>query len=293
MAGFTNTALQEIFRPPTRISTLDLMKRYVLPSALSRYETLTIPSSLSSSSADTHNDSKNKMKLGVHYLCYDNPKTKSPTAATDIDADTVDVDVVGNINVNNNANEDAQHKQRFGAIYVNHGFGASSLSWLPVLPLMVNRLGAKKGLGHDAIGFGFTDRPLTNQPTLDLYTTDGSANIGTTLLQRALLEEGDTNFDEKGNQERLVDDNSLILMGHSMGARTTLKMALSMPKTTPKWIVLVAPALGVGPGNNKSLSSPSQGLMSFFSKIKARFLQVGSIAGQYTLRRIVGYVFGL
>jgi len=72
-----------------------------------------------------------------------------------------------------------------------------------------------------------------------------------------------------------------------------LKMALSMPKTTPKWIVLVAPALGVGPGNNKSLSSPSQGLMSFFSKIKARFLQVGSIAGQYTLRRIVGYVFGL
>ena len=67
---------------------------------------------------------------------------------------------------------------RFKALYLNQGFGASSLSWLPAIPSLVNRLGARVGLAHDAVGFGFTDRP----EEIALYTTGSSASIGTQVL---------------------------------------------------------------------------------------------------------------
>lgn len=130
--------------------------------------------------------------LGLHFLEYANP-------------------------TNNTSN--------FDAVYVNHGFGASSLSWMPVIPSLTKRLGARMCLGHDAPGFGFTDRPKD----LGLYMTKGSAKIASKLLL----------------QKTSSTPKSVALVGHSLGCLTTLKMALELPKETSKLIVLCAPALGV------------------------------------------------
>ncbi|CAJ1893662.1 unnamed protein product [Cylindrotheca closterium] len=113
----------------------------------------------------------------------------------------------------------------FDALYVNHGFGASSLSWLPVIPTLTKRLGARVCLGHDAAGFGFTDRP----DDLGLYMTRGSGKIAANLLLN----------------KTSSAPKSVALLGHSLGCLTTLKMALELPKETSKLIVLCAPALGI------------------------------------------------
>lgn len=116
-------------------------------------------------------------------------------------------------------------------LYVNHGFGASSLSWLPALPPLVEALKCKVGLGHDAVGFGFTQRTDDYYP----YTSQGSADIGLNLLRK----------DHSRNA------SSFILMGHSMGAITTLHMALGLPADAEKRIILVAPALGLRKSSKK------------------------------------------
>mmetsp|Transcript_1213 Transcript_1213/g.2452 ORF Transcript_1213/g.2452 Transcript_1213/m.2452 type:complete len:475 (-) Transcript_1213:791-2215(-) len=114
----------------------------------------------------------------------------------------------------------------FDALYLNHGFGASSLSWLPVIPTLTKRLGARVCLGHDAAGFGFTDRP----DDLGLYMTKGSGRIAANLLLK---------------KTSSSTPKSVALVGHSLGCLATLKMALELPEETSKLIVLCAPALGV------------------------------------------------
>jgi hypothetical protein len=82
----------------------------------------------------------------------------------------------------------ADQNYTFQSIFVNHGFGASSLSWLPALPVLVQRLTAKVGLGHDAVAFGFTDRP---SGSLVAYTSVASSHIGCELLTKRIY---DSNF---------------------------------------------------------------------------------------------------
>jgi len=156
LASFFRTLLQEIFKAPSRVSTLDLHKKYYLPSALSRLD------------------------KGLHYIEFGRD--------------------------NNEA-----------LVHVNHGFGASSLSWLPAVPLVSKQLNATV-LGHDAPGFGLTERPSKLVDYLE------SAERGHDLLQQ---------YDTT---------KPLWLFGHSMGCRTTLEMAL-LPHARPVRIVLVAPAL--------------------------------------------------
>ena len=126
---------------------------------------------------------------------------------------------------------------QFQALYFNHGFGASSLSWLPAIPSLMTRLGGRVALAHDAPGFGFTDRPAN----ITAFTRGTSGEIGSSLLQTALSREEN-------------NASSIALFGHSMGAHATLRMALSLPKETSKFIVLVGPALGLmhEPSKNKS-----------------------------------------
>jgi pimeloyl-ACP methyl ester carboxylesterase len=162
---------------------------------------------------------------------------------------------------------------RFDALYVHHGFGASSLSWLPALPSLVRRMGAKVGLGHDAVGFGFTDRP---DDDMRWYTTEASARIGTTLLQEQ-------------------PQTSVAILGHSLGGLTALKMALQLPKETSKFILLTAPALGI---RKKPSSSPKKKKRdpSWLRRIALNpvglLLQKAVVypVGGFVLRRLVGYV---
>ena len=225
IAGFLSTSvIQDIFLPPTRISTAELMQNYFLPSALSRYEVLPLPG---------------KDSMGVHYLqCQSLQPKHSPT--------------------------------QFQALYFNHGFGASSLSWLPSMPSLMKRMGGRVAMAHDAPGFGFTDRPAN----VTAYTRGTSAEIGSSLLQKTLKNED-------------ASSSAVALFGHSMGAAATLRMALSLPKETRKFIVLVGPALGLfhEPHKKKSrLRSVTRPARQFVR----RYLFDPSFS--YVLKRAVGYV---
>mmetsp|Transcript_17151 Transcript_17151/g.24135 ORF Transcript_17151/g.24135 Transcript_17151/m.24135 type:complete len:316 (-) Transcript_17151:79-1026(-) len=178
-------------------------------------------------------------------------------------------------------------KKRFSAMYVNHGFGASSLSWLPALPSLVNRVGAKVGLGHDAAGFGFTDRPKD----VSLYTSQASASMGLSLLKNEIEPGSNKNGNEMPSTETNVSDTSppsVLLLGHSMGSITTLHMALQLPKEIKKDIILVAPALGIAPsviGMRKTNGILSKVLRPFKQVFQKVFI---SIPLSYVLRRTVG-----
>lgn len=130
---------------------------------------------------------------------------------------------------------------KYAAIQCHHGFGASSLSWLPILPLLTERLGAKVGLAHDAPGFGFTDCPNADAVEgLKQYRTENSVGIGMALLSDAIENSLDAATDK-------TDEKQIAIFGHSMGAKAALLTALaySDDKTSicPSLVVLVAPAL--------------------------------------------------
>ena len=128
------------------------------------------------------------------------------------------------------------------------------------------------------VGFGFTDR----QKTLDWYTTDASARIGTAVL------------DKEVSPEESQLNSKVALFGHSLGAIGTLKMALRLPRETAKLIVLCSPALGLSAGfaeesKDGDVNDPPgvvrrvrKGIGSFFRK--AVFFPIGG----YILRRVVG-----
>lgn len=160
----------------------------------------------------------------------------------------------------------------FDAVYAHHGFGASSLSWLPTLPALVGRLGAQVGLGHDMVGFGFTER----QEHLDWYTTDASARISRAVLQ---------------TEGPKLSSKPVALFGHSLGSLGVLKMALQLPKETPKFIVLCAPAFGLTSkfapeSSNAGSASKGAGLFQRANQgVQKRLVYP---VGGYVLRRLVG-----
>lgn len=219
----SNLLLQDIFLPPSRISTAGLFSKYTAPSKLSRFEPVALPGG---------------EEIGVHYLKYQSKKATSKPP-------------------------------RMNACYVNHGFGASSLSWLPVLPSLVDRMGARVGLGHDMPGLGFTDR----SKDIKNFSLETSAKIGSTLL----------------SQEMKDKDDSVLLLGHSMGSVATLRMALALPRHVRKEVVLVAPALGMifhstahRPVSVKKLADWSRPARSVFLRYSFDPLFC------YVLRRLVG-----
>ena len=162
---------------------------------------------------------------------------------------------------------------RWDAIYVNHGFGASSLSWLPALPKLVEHFQAGIGLGHDAAGFGFTERPTSLQG----FTSEASARTALALLNARLQRQ-----DENATK-------SVLLLGHSMGCITTLRMALEMDESIQQRIVLVAPALGISPRNGKTGRGRSKHRVDALPRrILSPAQSVLEAPVAYILRRVVG-----
>jgi len=195
---------QDAFYMPSRIDTPTLLRNNWLPSSLSKYSTVsaTVPLILSGHDSDTSIG-----PIGVHFLEYRN---------------------IGK-------------NFKFDAIHFNHGFGASSLSWLPAIPNIVNRLGGKVGIAHDAPGFGFTDRPPTTgvKDSLIPYSAAGSASLGNALLTSRIQEENSGAKDD----EISLSQKRVALFGHSMGCAVTLRMAIALPPDVEKVIILVSPAL--------------------------------------------------
>jgi pimeloyl-ACP methyl ester carboxylesterase len=229
----TQITLQEIVGRPSRVSIHALVQKYFLPSQLSQYKTISVPGN--------EPDDPQHYSLGVHFLQYQNPNIQNETT-------------------------------KFDALYLQHGFGASSLSWLPVMPSLIHRLGARVGLAHDAVGFGFTDRPSHQK----WYTSKQSARIAHQVLRQHQL--------ETTNPPKAV-----ALMGHSMGSLAMLRLATQLPAETRKFIVLSSPALGIN--NRKSpTNNPKDGRATWMRRKILQQAQNTVLVpvAKYLLRRIVG-----
>lgn len=256
--------VQDMFLAPSRVSTRTLLNKYWLPSPLSKFRVV-----------QPVHETMEMDPVGVHYLEY------TPPVRT---------------------NEEQQQQQRrspfkFDAIHFNHGFGASSLSWLPVMPSLVDKLNARIGVAHDSVGFGFTDRPKRNskkrpKDALLPYGSAGSAAIGSALLQQSLSNDTTTKATSTpGTSTPNNNSNAVALFGHSMGSIATLRMALSLPKETRKFIVLVAPALLPGKSNvtvSDRVQKPSPYKLQLEVFISALRRVILDVPLQYFLRRLVG-----
>ena len=256
-------AVQERYFPPVRASTASLSEGGRLPSSLSRYAVVTpLPMTMGATTSGagggggegeevvatttTTTSPATTIPIGVHYLQYD--RRRRPTTASG-------TGTVGG----------SPRRRRYDYLSLHHGFGASSLSWLPALPPLVEMLGSSRGVAHDAPGFGFTDRPDGDEGGrpgggLVQYGSECSAGIGLALLlagssppgrgEEAAPATGDSDGDapaaDGGGGMRRA--RSIALFGHSMGARAALITALrcaSDPGMLPRpdLVVLVAPAL--------------------------------------------------
>ena len=222
-AALLTAVAQEALLGPTRIDVRSLLAAEGgwLPSTLSRFERV-------SGAAIPTLGGVELGPIGVHYLRYDAAPPPPPSSPG--------------------------RPRRFDALHCSHGFGASSLSWLPSLPALTDRLGARVGLAHDAVGFGFTDRPPARRgrrEDLVPYSLAGSAALGTRLLDEALAEEegGVAEVEEEEEKASASCDEAptVALLGHSMGCASTLRIALALPTDARRFVVLVSPALFASP----------------------------------------------
>ena len=177
--------------------------------------------------------------------------------------------------------------RKYHGISFHHGFGASSLSWLPVLPSIVERLGKGRhaiGVAHDAPGFGFTDRPDGDvDEGLRQYSSENSADIGLALLVESLSEQQQQQDDDDvaammSSNDGIEETTSVAIFGHSMGARAALLMAHHCAtdptlKLRPNLVVLVAPAL-------EEVTLPSVKRVGYHVKISRRSSPTWSLAGR-------------
>lgn len=215
--------VQETYFFPSRINTSELIERQWLPSPLSKFSMVTtkIAPILLQNNNSMNKEPLNVGPIGLHYLEYSSSQNHT--------------------------------EMKFDAIHFNHGFGASSLSWLPAIPSLVDRLSARAAIAHDAPGFGFTDRSRTfgKKNSLVPYTSAGSAALGNTLLLSNIdyMSQPGTNSDElslssvEEVEDVAITTKRVALFGHSMGCAATLRMALSLPRDINLVVILVAPAL--------------------------------------------------
>lgn len=197
-------AVQDLFFYPTRLDTSTIIKMRMFPSRLSRFSH--IQTTIKPEMLGVEHECVPMQDIAVHYLEYD-----KITTADD----------------------------KYDILHFNHGFGASSLSWIPVIPSLVENLRGKKGIAHDSPGFGFTDRH-GKHGALDLIplSSAGSAALGMSLLKQQMKYDGKTLQDISSKKS-----NQVALFGHSMGCVVSLKMAVALPQNIKVDVILVAPAL--------------------------------------------------
>ena len=248
VSSVAKLCLQELMTPPSRVTTKYLADNDLLPSKLSRYQSVTPVAIHDTMGGDASGESGTEKKavssIGVHSLQYNNP------------------DYFNKVEAEQKQQQQRRHQKQqklnsnsIDALYLHHGFGASSLSWLPVLPSLTKQLGARVGRAHDSVGFGFTDRPQS----LEEYSVENNVGIGLELLN----DDGDANtaVDGSGENEKTETERNIAIFGHSMGAKAALLMALACSNRkdvglNPRLVVLVAPALeGVALPSRKTSSS--------------------------------------
>jgi len=267
-----------------------LVQKYFLPSSLSKYKPITIdpitqpPASerkgIADSSSTTSSTENEPFTLGVHYLQYDNDSIEEEEKVSEKDDDS---GTASASSTSPSKNPNNPKKRSFDAMYFQHGFGASSLSWLPVLPTLAKQMNARVALGHDTVGFGFTDRPKDRR----WYRPKQAARIAQAILAQerkaTLPSEDDT---KSGANDAPAP---ICLVGHSMGSRSILRMATQLPRETPKLIILSSPALGLISPNLSKTTTPSSKPAQLASSLStALSKKVFRPAANYVLSRVVG-----
>jgi len=250
--------IQEWFYFPSRIPADTLIRKRWFPSRLSRFSSIDteIPPELNHDESTSTDDADIKIDgIGVHFIeCKNKSGGKDSKEGCDIVKKCrVDID----------------------AIHLMHGFGASSLDWIHTIELLVENLGAKVAIAHDGVGFGFTNRPpirfgITND--LAPYTSAGWAALGNSLILDRLRKDcrDDITADSSISPQKRV-----VLIGHSMGAPATLKMALTLP-AYEKIVILVAPALvGTPPGHLSGDVNQKQKSNMLIALMKSIIVTVG------------------
>jgi len=280
---------------PSRVTPTTLVERYCLPTSLSWYEPITIASDAAAASSSCSNDHDPPFSLGVHYLQYNNNDDDGNRNGNGKNS-------VEDINADGGGSK--QNNYKFDSVYFQHGFGASSLSWLPVLPKLAQKLNARVALGHDAVGFGFTDRPRGAK----WYTAKQSSRIAHQILWNEKGEGGAVgraadvavnhrNRNDTGHTSSSTtsnDNKPVCLVGHSMGALSILRLATRLPRETPKLIILSSPALGLlGRKEQEPLQMQQQTSSSSSSLLPNKLrTAIGRTvlgpAARYVLRRLVG-----
>jgi len=283
LAVASTLVVQDVRYAPSRVTVDTLLRRYFLPSRISQFRRVDVPDReiprrvLPSSSSESSSTSS----------INNNGEAKESSSTT-----TTPVGVHFLENVLDGLEKDGTGKSSppaFRAMHVNHGFGASSLSWLPALAPLQRALRIPVAIGHDAVGFGFTER---KKDRLGTFTSKASAAIGLELLKPY----GDSAA-KTGSSQSLP--NKLLLMGHSMGAITTLRMALGL-KDAPKHVVLVAPALGIRNQKKVPVDTGATNSSRSIRRVASRYGRwlvrcccflpqtIFDIAAVYILRRVVG-----
>ena len=190
--------------------------------------------------------------------------------------------------------EHGQDKQ--GSSYLlhfNHGFGASSLSFEPVLESISAALGRDAptlAAAHDAPGFGLTQEPAWGED--GLYSFDNNAELGRLLLQE--LEEEKRKGKMGGRVATEETQQQHVFIGHSMGSLTSAYMALNKLKeqeaastthqVTPVTLILVAPAIVPMREDPSHLPPASRRFLGTFSQCLARFFWQGLGLHRVTLK---------
>jgi pimeloyl-ACP methyl ester carboxylesterase len=276
---------------PSRVTMKTLMQKYFLPSSLSKYNPITIdpiaaPSAVGAAASErgkTINTENEPFTLGVHYLQYENSSIENEVADRNEDEDSA-TDSFASSSMNPSKKPPKNKKRTFEAMYFQHGFGASSLSWIPVLPALAKQMNARVALGHDTVGFGLTDRPKDPR----WYRPRQSSRIAEAILAKE--SQATTNNNNNLFSSGDNDNNAapVCLVGHSMGSRATLRLATQLPLETPKLIILSSPALGlVSPKPQSSSSSKPVRLASSFTTAVSR--RIFKPAFKYVLRRVIGF----
>ena len=221
LSFMATTFLQDLAFGPSRIplsrqlEEFKLGSRDLLPSQYSNLENVKTSNLIASSSFNDSTDiikNEDSYSLTTHFL-------RVQGTPVDFDAKRNDQTV-------------------FDVLHCSHGFGASSLSWLPALLPLVNTFRANTGLAHDAVGFGFTERP-DDKNNLDKYSLAISAGIGLSLIHHEMEE-----IRKHCHGSRSSSTSRILLLGHSMGCASTLRMALNMHSIYDSIkIILVSPAI--------------------------------------------------
>lgn len=249
--------VQEWFYLPSRVTTGYLARGIRLPSSLSRYSVVTpIPMELGKAEETIASAPPFPSAIiGVHSLRYYARQRQTTTAFSSDDTN----------------GRRQQFRRYYDGISLHHGFGASSLTWLPLLPSLVEQLGGNRdgvgdgvggvGVARDATGFGFTDCPSDDGEGggLKQYGSENSAGIGLALLMESMsnqlnsnamktTKKKDDDFDDSVDVGEKATTRSVAIFGHSMGARAALLTVLRCARDPtlrlrPDLVVLVAPAL--------------------------------------------------